>query len=73
MCYSVFLHLFLPIPDVTPEEFKENLKVTVDGEELEFLLPSFEDFEVWGVENIKPPELITPPPFLDVGKLCSPM
>ena len=66
----LFLMLFA-VPDPTPEEFEENLKVEFKGKEFKFLMPDLTRFQVWGTQDIKQ-ELYTPPPFMDIEKLCEP-
>ncbi len=47
--------------------------MNVKGEEFELLLPDIDDYVPWEAQGIKPPEIITPPPFLDVLKLLVPV
>ena len=66
--YFLYVCLFI---EACPKNFEENLKVTFEGEEFEFILPDPADFLVWGSQNIEE-KLYTPPPFMHMEKLLTP-
>ena len=59
-----------PMP--SPKTFRENLKVTVCGQELEAPLPSLYDIEVYGTQDLKE-ELFVPPLMMDLRPLLEPV
>lgn len=66
------LPISLPTDYPSPKTFKENLKVTVHGVELEVpVLTMLEDFEVYGTWDLKE-ELFCPPPMMDLRPFLEP-